>query len=689
LTIPVGSRSYFPRNLPYEDGQRCLFPVVRRVLLQPRVVVLINTLATLSIYWTAGTSHRGGIAQRCSVRESRIIAHCPRRPPNKNATGGPLFELVVLAFVWLPIAVKRPAILWVACHFLTNDLSGMSCIRLQLLESSLSFLLPSSFPSPPASPGIQHWNSHSFPTDKVLNTVMPSSITLTVSHLPTSTSFFLSALQPLEYSYRGRTGQTIGFGSAVDRKAPADFWITQEVPGVPAGAAHVAFAAPSRAAVQDFFVAALKAGGKIHGEPCVRDASGYYSAAVIDFDGNSIEAVHRPSYSDDKENDGKSVVSGMSSVRTSSNLARSTVSRAPSVRSVAPPPQAQSGNVFDNLFAEARNAADVARNLVDQARQHQPQLMPNNVSDSSGAVAGTLLGVAAGAALLFALSNNNNQSHPPELARSVTDPPPRSEYSTHSQSRQPCAIDAPPSSFHPRMITMHDNDNSSDCGSTIRPRRSSSITGDSTASRRTSTRMIEAAPPTSYKAPSVLTTTSSRHEDRARSRASSASRHSRSRSQSTSDRTIVRVTETVTSAARYPLPESTISKATSKRSSRGPSPSRYPLPESTISKATSKRSSRGPSPSRYPLPASTTSKASTVRTAFRDREPEAYPLPLSRAGTWAGSSTSKRESRSGRSHTTSDNRSVISNVPKGELTPDDSVSQISVGGSERSRRSRR
>ena len=112
---------------------------------------------------------------------------------------------------------------------------------------------------------------------------MPSSITLTVSHLPTSTSFFLSALQPLDYVYRGRADNNIGFGSATNPSAPADFWITQEIPGVPAGAAHVAFNAPSQLAVQHFFSAALKAGGKFHGDPAVRDSSGYYSAAVIDF----------------------------------------------------------------------------------------------------------------------------------------------------------------------------------------------------------------------------------------------------------------------------------------------------------------------------------------------------------------------------------------------------------------------
>jgi hypothetical protein len=370
------------------------------------------------------------------------------------------------------------------------------------------------------------------------------------------------------------------------------------------------------------------------------------------------------------------MVSRRSSVKAPSSVARSSVSRTQSDRYAAPPPSARNEGVVDNILAEARNAADFARNLADQVRQHNsptPQSNKNNYSSSSnsGAIVGTLFGVAAGAALHYAFTNSSTQRRPSVGERSATDPPPRSEYSDYPQSRQPRAIEAPPSSYHPKMITMYDNDNTSDYASTVRPRRSSSVTGRSTASRRTSTRMIEGPPPTSYKAPAASTTAASRNDDRSSgSRSSSSSRHSRSRSHSDGDGTIFRVTETVTSAARYPLPPS---------------------------EASSKRSSRIPSLSRYPLPASTTSKALSARTAFRDREPEEYPLPPSRASTWAGSTTSKSESRSGRSHTTSDSRSVVSkakdlrklDLPRGELTPDDSVSQISVGRSERSRRSRR
>lgn len=50
-----------------------------------------------------------------------------------------------------------------------------------------------------------------------------SHIGLTVSHLPSSTSFFLSALQPLGYRYIGESGGQVGFGIR-----DADFFLCQE-----------------------------------------------------------------------------------------------------------------------------------------------------------------------------------------------------------------------------------------------------------------------------------------------------------------------------------------------------------------------------------------------------------------------------------------------------------------------------
>ncbi|MBA4794444.1 MAG: VOC family protein [Phenylobacterium sp.] len=57
---------------------------------------------------------------------------------------------------------------------------------------------------------------------------------------------------------------------------------------------HVAFAAPSRNAVDAFHQAALAAGGRDNGEPGPRPGPGdYYAAFVLDPDGNNIEACHR------------------------------------------------------------------------------------------------------------------------------------------------------------------------------------------------------------------------------------------------------------------------------------------------------------------------------------------------------------------------------------------------------------
>lgn len=61
---------------------------------------------------------------------------------------------------------------------------------------------------------------------------------------------------------------------------------------------HTAFAAKSRAEVDGFYAAALKAGGTDNGAPGNRSVGegsppSYYAAFVLDPDGNNIEAVFR------------------------------------------------------------------------------------------------------------------------------------------------------------------------------------------------------------------------------------------------------------------------------------------------------------------------------------------------------------------------------------------------------------
>jgi catechol 2,3-dioxygenase-like lactoylglutathione lyase family enzyme len=60
---------------------------------------------------------------------------------------------------------------------------------------------------------------------------------------------------------------------------------------------HTAFVARSRAAVDAFYAAGLKAGGTDNGAPGLREHKGYppgyYAAFVLDPDGNNMEAVYR------------------------------------------------------------------------------------------------------------------------------------------------------------------------------------------------------------------------------------------------------------------------------------------------------------------------------------------------------------------------------------------------------------
>ena len=58
---------------------------------------------------------------------------------------------------------------------------------------------------------------------------------------------------------------------------------------------HISFEADNRKEVEDFYKAALAAGGKDNGGPGVREnySSIYFAAFVIDPDGHNIEVVCR------------------------------------------------------------------------------------------------------------------------------------------------------------------------------------------------------------------------------------------------------------------------------------------------------------------------------------------------------------------------------------------------------------
>jgi len=115
-------------------------------------------------------------------------------------------------------------------------------------------------------------------------------VTLRVHDLAASKAFYLATLKPLGYAAIMDFPEGCGLGAG----GKPDFWLVHDPAASPQ---HVAFAAPSRAAVDAFHAAALAAGGKDNGAPGLRlhYHPNYYGAFVDDPTGHHMEAViHTP-----------------------------------------------------------------------------------------------------------------------------------------------------------------------------------------------------------------------------------------------------------------------------------------------------------------------------------------------------------------------------------------------------------
>jgi catechol 2,3-dioxygenase-like lactoylglutathione lyase family enzyme len=113
-------------------------------------------------------------------------------------------------------------------------------------------------------------------------------IGLNVTDYDKAKAFYAAALQPLGITVLRDFGVVVGMGG--------DFpflWISAGSPGH----VHHAFRADTRKEVDDFYAAALAAGGRDNGKPGIRSEyhENYYGAFVLDADGHNIEAVcHAP-----------------------------------------------------------------------------------------------------------------------------------------------------------------------------------------------------------------------------------------------------------------------------------------------------------------------------------------------------------------------------------------------------------
>lgn len=116
-------------------------------------------------------------------------------------------------------------------------------------------------------------------------------LSFAISNLARSGAFYDAALAPLGYVRVWTDKTAIGYGlPGGDDKFAIKLRSNVTVPG---DGFHVAFAAPSREAVVEFYKAALAYGGKDNGAPGIHSEYGpnYYAAFVLDPDGYRIEAV--------------------------------------------------------------------------------------------------------------------------------------------------------------------------------------------------------------------------------------------------------------------------------------------------------------------------------------------------------------------------------------------------------------
>jgi catechol 2,3-dioxygenase-like lactoylglutathione lyase family enzyme len=117
-------------------------------------------------------------------------------------------------------------------------------------------------------------------------------LSLAVADLDIAAAFYDAALRALGYRRVWTAADAIGYGMTEGEDKLAIKVVKGGI-AVPGPGFHVAFAAPSREAVDRFHAAALRHGGRHNGAPGLRTHYGphYYAAFVFDPDGHRLEAV--------------------------------------------------------------------------------------------------------------------------------------------------------------------------------------------------------------------------------------------------------------------------------------------------------------------------------------------------------------------------------------------------------------
>lgn len=117
-------------------------------------------------------------------------------------------------------------------------------------------------------------------------------LSFAVTDLARSTAFYDAVLSPLGYLKVWSDATAVGYGLPGGEDQFA-IKLRPNAVTVPGDGFHVAFAAPSRPAVDGFYRAALAHGGRDNGGCSLHPEYGpnYYAAFITDPDGYPIEAV--------------------------------------------------------------------------------------------------------------------------------------------------------------------------------------------------------------------------------------------------------------------------------------------------------------------------------------------------------------------------------------------------------------
>ncbi|KAK3706808.1 hypothetical protein LTR37_012487 [Vermiconidia calcicola] len=233
-----------------------------------------------------------------------------------------------------------------------------------------------------------------------------SHLGLTVSHIPSATSFYLAALQPLGYHYIGQQGNSIGLG-IID----ADFFLCQERSGTRASPNHIAFTANNRLTVRNCYAAALNAGGRPSGAPSYRNGDcSCFNAAVEDLDGNTIEFIYREPCKSEINHE-LPAPSANSRVETwQENVSRSGLTE--DVQSLASKTSRTKSRAQTALDLASTTSKSLKPSTVSMPGITRSRTEPvtSNVENGGKTIVGTLLGAAAGAAVAYAMCQSEKDS---------------------------------------------------------------------------------------------------------------------------------------------------------------------------------------------------------------------------------------------------------------------------------------